>query len=56
MIQHTQLAMRSLRPEYFFTSKMVLHTCGPSQAVAKCVPYRLIIEYIFVLRGANKID
>ena len=34
----TQLAMRSLRPEHFFTSEVVLRTWGPTQTVAKCVP------------------
>ena len=52
----TQLTMRSLRPEHFSTSKVVLHTCGPSQTAAKYVPYRRSITYLFVLRGANKKD
>ena len=47
--------MRSLRPEYFFTSEVVHHTCGPTQTVAKCVSYRWSIQYFFVLRGANNI-
>ena len=41
--------MRSLR-----TSEVVLDTCGPTQTVAKYVPYRWSIKYLFVLRGANK--
>ena len=49
----THLAMRSLRPEDFFTSEVVLHTCGPTQTVAKCVLYRWSIQCLFVLRGAN---
>ena len=52
----TQLAMRSLRPEQFSTSEVVLRTCGPTQTVAKYVPYRWSIQYLFVLRGANKMD
>ena len=48
--------MRSLRPENFFTSHVVLHTCGPTQTVAKFVPYRGSIQYLFVVRGADKID
>ena len=52
----TQLAMRSLRPEDFSTSEVVLHTCGPTQIVAKYVPYRWSIKYSFVLRGANKMN
>ena len=52
----TQLAMRSLRQEEFSTSEVVLHTCGPIQTVAKYVPYRWIIKYLFVLRGANKMN
>ena len=45
----TQLAMRSLRPEQFSTSEVVLRTCGPTQTVAKYVPYRWSIQYLFVL-------
>ena len=55
MCNSTQLAMRSLRPEHFSTSEVVLHTCGPSQNAAKYVLYRRSIIYLFVLRGANKI-
>ena len=51
-----ELAMRSFRPEHFSTSEVVLHTCGPTQTVAKYVPYRLSIKYLFVLRGENKIQ
>ena len=50
----SQLAMRSLCPEHFSTLEVVLHTCGPIQTVAKYVPYRWSINYLFVLRGANK--
>ena len=39
-----QLPMRSLRPEHFFTSEVVLHTCGPTQTVAKSVLYRWSIK------------
>ena len=56
IVLYTQLAMRSLNPEHFFASEVVLHTCGPTQTVAKCVPYRWSIQYLFVLRGANKMD
>ena len=35
-----QLALRSLHPEDFFASAVVLHTFGPNQTVAKCVLYR----------------
>ena len=52
----SQLAMRSLRPEHFFTSEKVLRTWGPTKTVAKCVPYRSSIQYLFMLSGANKID
>ena len=54
-ISYTQLAMRSLRPEDFSTSELVLHTFGPTQTVAKCVPHRWSIQYLFVLRGANNV-
>ena len=50
----TQLAMRSLRPEHFSTSEVFPHTCGPTQTVAKYMPYRWSIQYLFVLRGENK--
>ena len=50
----TQLAIRSLRPEHFSTSEVVLHTCGPTQTVAKYVPYRWSIKYLFVWKGAKK--
>ena len=53
---HTQLAMMSLRLEHFSTSEVVLHTCGPTQTVAKYVPYGWSIKYLLVLRGANKMD
>ena len=46
----------SLRPEHFSTSELVLHTCGPTQTVAEDVPYRWSINYLFVLRGENKMD
>ena len=52
--EKTQLAMRSLRPEHFSTSEVVLHTCGPTQTVAKCVLWS--IKYLFMLRGAYKIN
>ena len=48
-----QLAMRSLCPEHFVTSEVVLHTCGPTQTVAKCVAYRWSIHYLFVLKEEN---
>ena len=51
-----QLAMRSLRPENFSTSEGVLHTCGPTQTVAKYVSYRWNNKYLFVWREANKMD
>ena len=50
----TQLAMRSLCREHFFTSEVVLRTWEPNQTVAKCVPYRWSIQYLFGLRGANE--
>ena len=40
--------------EPFFTSEVVLHTSGPTQTVAKCIPYRWNIQHLFVLKGANK--
>ena len=54
--KYTQLAMRALRPEHFFTSEVVLRTWEPTQAVAKCVPYRWRIQYLIVLRGENKME
>ena len=39
-----QLAMKSLRPEHFSASEVVLHTCGPTQTFAKYVPYRQSIK------------
>ena len=48
--------MRSLCLEHFFTSEVVLRTWRPTQTVAKCFPYRWSIQYLFVLRGANKMD
>ena len=48
--------MRSLRLEHYFLSEVVLHFCGPTQSVAKCDPYSWSIQYLFVLRGANKMD
>ena len=43
----SQVAMRSLRPEQFSTPEVVLHTCRPTQTIAKYVPYRRSIKYFF---------
>jgi hypothetical protein len=50
----TQLAMRSLQPADFFTSEAILRTCRHTQTVAKCVPCRWSILYLFVVREENK--
>ena len=48
--------MRSLCPENFSILEVVLHTCGPTQTVAKFDAYRWSNNYLFVLRGASKMD